>query len=213
MTNVFRIFPADTYFCADDRIRIFSANSLIPSATTFIIHKDLSRFPSIISISKTNFFTSLKLSTSVHFNHHISCIPHTQHVSVIHVPDFRFILSSSHFQTLNNSFKLLMIAIIPMLYPNSSISRISQLLLEITDQFCPKLIVLDGLILSVSMAVPFLSSGNRHWIPSTIEIIPFEWISHQTHLRSISSKIGSKLREIQTQAFSGTDLTYVTFPS
>jgi hypothetical protein len=66
--------------------------------------------------------------------------------------------------------------------------------------------VVDGLTLSVLIAVPFLSSGNRRWIPSTIEIVPFEWISHQTHIKSMRF-------EIQTEAFLGTDLTFVTFPS
>jgi hypothetical protein len=96
-----------------------------------------------------------------------------------------------------------------MFDPNSL--QFHQILPKITGFFCPRLIVVDGLVLSVSTAAPFRSSGNRVWIPSTTEIIPFDWISHQTHIKSIAFEIGSKLKKIQEKAFCGTDLTFFTF--
>jgi hypothetical protein len=87
----------------------------------------------------------------------------------------------------------------------------SHILLEITDLFCPRLIVVDGLILPVSISPHFHCSGNRFWIPSTIEKIPSKGVSEQTHIHSIEIEIDSKLREIEKDGFSRTDLEFFTF--
>jgi hypothetical protein len=62
-----------------------------------------------------------------------------------------------------------------MIEPNSfisSISPISQILLEITALFYLRLIVVDGLFLPISTAGHFHFSGNQLLIHSTIEMIP-----------------------------------------
>jgi hypothetical protein len=97
-----------------------------------------------------------------------------------------------------------------MFNPNSPIS---QILPTITDIFCSRLIVVDGLVLPVLTTAHFRSSDNRVWISSTTEIISSNWISFRAGIKSIAFEIGSKFKEIQTQAFSGTDLEFVTFPS
>jgi hypothetical protein len=84
---------------------------------------------------------------------------------------------------------------------------------EITNFFYPRLIVVDGLVLPVSTSPHFPSSGNRLWIPSTIAIIPSKCVPEQTHIKSIMFEIGSKLRSIQTETFSGTFLEFIIFPN
>jgi hypothetical protein len=84
--------------------------------------------------------------------------------------------------------------------------------LEITDQFCPRLIVVNGRVRLISKAAHFHSSGNRLWIPSTIKIIPSKWTCEEAHIQSLSFEIGSKLRKIGNESFSETGLQFLTVP-
>jgi hypothetical protein len=50
-------------------------------------------------------------------------------------------------------------------------SQISLILWEISGEFCPRMIVVDGLILCVSAVGNPHCSGTRLWIPSPISFI------------------------------------------
>jgi hypothetical protein len=101
---------------------------------------------------------------------------------------------------------------ISVFHPNFSISPISQILFEITHWCCRTLIVIDGVILSVSTSHHFPSLGNRLWIPSTIEIIRSKWVCEQTDINPISFKIGCQFSEFASESFSRTYLKFFTFP-
>jgi hypothetical protein len=96
--------------------------------------------------------------------------------------------------------------IIPIVDPNSEI------LSELTDSFCPRFIVFNGLIFPIYTVAHFRSSANRLWIPRTIGTIPSNFISEQTHIKSIAVEIGSNFNTIEVDAFSRTDLEFLTFP-
>jgi hypothetical protein len=106
------------------------------------------------------------------------------------LPDFRFIHKlSDNYCSFCGSLSINRFSSSEKLTPTSSdhiilmFDPISQILLEIADLFCPKLIVVDDLVLPVSTAAHFPFSVIRFWIPSTIEMIPSKWISQQPSIK------------------------------
>jgi hypothetical protein len=68
-----------------------------------------------------------------------------------------------------------------------------------TGEFCPRLIVTDGIILWVSAigGAPF--SGSTLWIPSPTEFIASECISQSEGFKTIVFENGSRLEQIETE--------------
>jgi hypothetical protein len=72
--------------------------------------------------------------------------------------------------------------------------QISQVLWRITDDFCRRIIVIDGRILSVLIA-------NKLWLPSGIKIISSKSVSGNESIKSVAIGNMSKLERIEKEAF------------
>jgi hypothetical protein len=92
-------------------------------------------------------------------------------------------------------------------------SQISQFLWEISADFCPRIIVIDGLILSVSSIGSSHFIVDRLWLPSGIKLICSRNVYKNESIKSIVIENVSKLEKINSEAFQKTALNFFTIPS
>jgi hypothetical protein len=88
-------------------------------------------------------------------------------------------------------------------------SQISPILWEISDEFCPRIIVVDGMIMSVSAVANPHFSAIRLWIPSPIFFIASECFYDSKQFQFLVFENVSMLRRIESKAFSKTTLKSV----
>jgi hypothetical protein len=91
--------------------------------------------------------------------------------------------------------------------------QISQILWEIVDEFCPRTIVIGGLILLVSTIADFDFSGRKLWLPSSIKFISSECLGQNKSIKSIVIENMSKLERIESEAFKRTSLNFFSIPN
>jgi hypothetical protein len=91
-------------------------------------------------------------------------------------------------------------------------SQISQFLWKITDEFSPRIIVAESLILRVSMIGHSLFFINRLWLLSPIKFISSQILSERESIQSVVIEDVSKLQRIEAKAFQTTNLEFVKIP-
>jgi hypothetical protein len=87
--------------------------------------------------------------------------------------------------------------------------QISPILWEISDEFCPRMIVVDGMILYVSAVGNPHFCATRLWIPSPIRSISSECFYDSKQFKFLVFENLSMLERIETKAFSKTSLISV----
>jgi hypothetical protein len=91
-------------------------------------------------------------------------------------------------------------------------SRLSQVLWEITDDFCPRIIVKDGRIQWVSTIGPSHLTVNKLWLPSGIKMISWKSVSQNKSIKFIVIENQSKLQGIASKAFRNAKLRFLAIP-
>jgi hypothetical protein len=89
---------------------------------------------------------------------------------------------------------------------NDPLKEISPILWEISDEFCPRMIVVDGMIMWVSAVGNPHFSATRLWIPSPIKFIASESFSDNEEFGFLVFEKVSMLERIEAKAFSKTTL-------
>jgi hypothetical protein len=92
-------------------------------------------------------------------------------------------------------------------------SQISQVLWEIAAEFCPRIIVIDGLIQCVSTIGHSDFLVNKLWLPSSIQLISSKNFSKTQSIKSIVIENQSTLKIIESEAFQQIALQYFTVPA
>jgi hypothetical protein len=64
-------------------------------------------------------------------------------------------------------------------------SQISQVVWEIADELCPRIIVIDGLLQCVSTIDRSPFFGDRLWLPSPIKIISSKTVYENESIKSV----------------------------
>jgi hypothetical protein len=90
--------------------------------------------------------------------------------------------------------------------------QISQFLWGISDNFCPRIIVIEGRIQWVSTIgrSPFIV--NILWLPSSIKLISSQSVSEKKSIRSVVIENQSNLEGIESKSFEKSGLTFITIP-
>jgi hypothetical protein len=92
-------------------------------------------------------------------------------------------------------------------------SQTSQVVWNITNGFCPRLIVTNGVIRRVSTINRGHFTGSTLWISWSIELIASELLSQNPELKSVVFENGSRLKQIDKAIFSNTSLKFIQIPS
>jgi hypothetical protein len=92
-------------------------------------------------------------------------------------------------------------------------SQISQFLWKLSEDFCPRIIGIDGRIQWVSMIVPSHFIVNKLWLPSGIKLISLKSVSENESLKSVVIENMSKLEGIESEAFQRTILNFLAIPN
>jgi hypothetical protein len=91
-------------------------------------------------------------------------------------------------------------------------SQISPIIWKISDEFCPRMIVVDGIIVWVSaVSNPHLAL-TRLWIPSPIGFIISEYFFQSKQFQFVVFENVSMLKRIEAKAFSKTNLKSIVIP-
>jgi hypothetical protein len=91
-------------------------------------------------------------------------------------------------------------------------SQISQVQWDITAEFCPQIIVIDGLIVWISKIGHSHFSLNRLWISSRIQFLPSECFCTNKHIKSIVIENKSQMKGIETKAFQRSNVKFFRIP-
>jgi hypothetical protein len=83
----------------------------------------------------------------------------------------------------------------------------------VADNFCPRITVIDGLILWVSTIGHFHFIGNRLWLPSPIKFISSKSVSKKESIHSIVIENVPKLERVESKAFEHTGVQGITVPA
>jgi hypothetical protein len=89
------------------------------------------------------------------------------------------------------------------------LSAFSQFLWEITEEFCPQIIVIDGLIHSVSTIGRSHLILQKLWLPSRIKLISWESVYEDKSIESVVIENLSQLEGIERETFQETDLKFI----
>jgi hypothetical protein len=92
-------------------------------------------------------------------------------------------------------------------------SQISQVIWKIAEEFCPRIILIDGRIQWVSMIGPTRFIANKLWLPSRIKMISSKSFYENDFIRFVVIENQSKLEGVESEAFKKTDILYLTIPS
>jgi hypothetical protein len=92
-------------------------------------------------------------------------------------------------------------------------SQTPKVVWKITSEFCPRLIVADGLILRVSTADRHPFSGSKFWLPSSTEFITSECFYRCQQFKSVVVEHEAKLERIGPMGFSETAIQFVRIPA
>jgi hypothetical protein len=92
-------------------------------------------------------------------------------------------------------------------------SQPPQIVWNISGEFCPRLIVLDGLTLSVSDIATVSFTGNILWFPSSVKILSTDCLSEPHSLNAVVFEKGSQFERIPRLLFSKTGLHCVRIPA
>jgi hypothetical protein len=85
--------------------------------------------------------------------------------------------------------------------------------IPLEDEVCPRVIVIRGIISSVSHIGLGRFSGSRLWIPSSVESIARECAWKIMHLKSVLFEPGSMLERLDSMSFVQTELTFLQVPA
>jgi hypothetical protein len=91
--------------------------------------------------------------------------------------------------------------------------QLSQVSWKLADDFCRRIIVIDGLIVCVSTTGHSHSIGTRLWLPSLITFIASESVSENESIPLVVIEHKSKLERIEWKVFQKTGLKFVTVPA
>jgi hypothetical protein len=91
-------------------------------------------------------------------------------------------------------------------------SQISQVLWEITEDFCPRIIGTDGRILCVSTIGHSHFIVNKLWLPSGTKLVSSKSIDGNNSVKSVVIENLSKLERIESKAFKKTRVRLITIP-
>jgi hypothetical protein len=91
-------------------------------------------------------------------------------------------------------------------------SQTSQIVLTISEEFCPRLIVVDGFIQYVSSVGCGFFTGSILWLPSSTKLIVSESLSKNQSFSIVFEK-GSNMGNLGEEVFSNTRLLFVQIPA
>jgi uncharacterized protein YuzB (UPF0349 family) len=91
-------------------------------------------------------------------------------------------------------------------------SQLSEVLWEITHEFCHRIIVIDGEIKWVSAIRRSHLFVKRLWLPSPIKVICSESVSDNQLIKSVVIENMSQLKIIESNAFIKTSLQFLRIP-
>jgi hypothetical protein len=92
-------------------------------------------------------------------------------------------------------------------------SQISQVLWKIAEEFCPRIIIIDGQTQWISTIDNSDFIINRLWLPSSIKILSSKSISQNEFIELIVIENISKLSRIESEAFKHVNVRFVRVPS
>jgi hypothetical protein len=92
-------------------------------------------------------------------------------------------------------------------------SHTSNVVWVVADEFCPRLIVVDGIIISVSTVVHRSFSVTKLWLPSSTKFINSDQIYQREALKSVVFENVAILKSIGVKSFSGTSLKFFIVPA
>jgi hypothetical protein len=83
---------------------------------------------------------------------------------------------------------------------------------KITDEFCPRTIVTNGIIQSVSTIGPSDFRASKLWLPSQIKIVSSKSVYQNKSFKSVVIENMSNMERIESKAFGKTDLQFLAVP-